>query len=134
MKKILLFAVGVMAMCAISSCGGADTPASVAENSIECLKNKDYSGYVDLLDLDLEGKSSDEIKSTKLMYAGLLKSKFEETSKKDGDIKDYKVVSEEVQDSVASVKMAVIFENKVDTMDVSLKKDKSGDWKIQQKK
>ena len=45
MKKVLFFAVAMVAMV-MASCskGGDNTPRAVAEKSVECLKNKNYEG------------------------------------------------------------------------------------------
>lgn len=135
MKKVLFFAVAMAAMV-MASCskGGDNTPRAVAEKSVECLKNKNYEGYVDLMLIDDKGKGAEEVKSTKQMYVGMMKSKYEDKVKKEGEMKSYSFISEDVKDSTATVKMLLNMEQKNDTMIVSLKKDKDGQWKIKQKK
>ncbi|MBR7126027.1 MAG: hypothetical protein IKC86_05435, partial [Prevotella sp.] len=86
MKKVLFFAVAMAAMV-MASCskGGDNTPRAVAEKSVECLKNKNYEGYVDLMLIDDKGKGAEEVKSTKQMYVGMMKSKYEDKVKKEGE-------------------------------------------------
>ena len=129
MKKVLFFAVAMVAMV-MASCskGGDNTPRAVAEKSVECLKNKNYEGYVDLMLIDDKGKGAEEVKSTKQMYVGMMKSKYEDKVKKEGEMKSYSFISEDVKDSTVNM------EQKNDTMIVSLKKDKDGKWKVKQKK
>ena len=115
MRKLLMFAFAIVAACMVASCGGSvdgNSPQGVAEKSVECLKNKDFKGYVD---------------QTKAMYVSMLQNKYQEATKKDGDIKSYSFVSEDVKDTIATVKMAVVYENKTDTTDVKLK-SKEGKW------
>lgn len=121
----------IMASC---SSGPENTPKAIAEKSVECLKNKDYEGYVNLMLIDDKGKGAEEVTRAKQMYVGMMKSKYEEKVKKEGEMKSFKFISEDVQDSTATVKMQLDMEQKTDTMIVSLKKDKDGQWKIKQKK
>lgn len=130
MRKLLISAFAFVAVCIMTACGGSveqSGPRSVAEKSVECLKNKDFKGYVDLMYFPTEGKKAEEIEQTKAMYVSMLQNKYQEATKKDGDIKGYEFVSEEVKDSVATVKMVVSYENKTDTTDVKLK-NKEGKW------
>ncbi len=130
MRKLLMFAFAIVAACMVASCGGSvdgNSPQGVAEKSVECLKNKDFKGYVDLMYFPTEGKKAEEIEQTKAMYVSMLQNKYQEATKKDGDIKSYSFVSEDVKDTIATVKMAVVYENKTDTTDVKLK-SKEGKW------
>ena len=114
----------------MAGCGGSvddNSPRSVAEKSVECLKNKDFKGYVDLMYFPTDGKKAEEIEQTKTMYVGMLQNKYEEATKKQGAIKSYEFVSEEVKDTVGTVKIAIAYENKTDTTDVKVK-NKEGKW------
>ncbi len=62
MKKIL-FAAMMMAMFVFTGCGSDKpaTPEEAVENAMELLKNQDYEGYVNLLDIELdEGETLEE--------------------------------------------------------------------------
>ncbi len=120
-----------VAAIVMTSCGGnaADnTPSAVAEKSMKCLKDKDYKGYVDLM--DIKAKDGSSVEETKSAYTAMLSSKFQEAEKKSGPMKDFKVLGEEVKDSTAVVKVAVNYEQKSDTTDVKLKMNKDGEWKL----
>lgn len=130
MRKLLISAFAIVAACIMAGCGGSvdgNSPRGVAEKSVECLKNKDFKGYVDLMYFPTDGKKAEEVEQTKTMYVGMLQNKYQEATKKDGDIKSYEFVSEEVKDTTAVVKMAIAYENKTDTTDVKLK-SKEGKW------
>ena len=131
MKKVLFFATALAALIVLGSCGASKSPSTVAEKAVECLKNKDFVGYVEYLEFKADQtKSKEELESAKAQYAGMLQSKYEASTKESGAMKDFKVLSEDVQDSVATVKMAINYENKADTTDIKLKLTKEGDWKI----
>jgi len=131
MKKLFVFVMCCVAAIVMTSCGGnaADnTPSAVAEKSMKCLKDKDYKGYVDLM--DIKAKDGSSVEETKSAYTAMLSSKFQEAEKKSGPMKDFKVLGEEVKDSTAVVKVAVNYEQKSDTTEVKLKMNKDGDWKL----
>lgn len=130
MKKLFAIVVCCVAAIVIASCGDAadNTPSAVAEKSMKCLKNKDYKGYVDLM--EIKAKDGASVEETKNGYAAMLASKFQEAEKKTGAMKDYQVLGEEVKDSTAVVKVAVNYEQKSDTTEVKLKMNKDGDWKL----
>lgn len=130
MKKLFALVVCCMAAFIISSCSDSagNTPTAVAEKSMECLKNKDYKGYVDLM--EIKAKDGASVEETKSGYVAMLSSKFQESEKKTGAMKDYQVLGEEVKDSTAVVKVAVNYEQKSDTTEVKLKMNKDGEWKL----
>ncbi len=130
MRKLLISAFAIVAACIMAGCGGSvdgNSPRGVAEKSVECLKNKDFKGYVDLMYFPTDGKKAEEVEQTKTMYVSMLQNKYQEATKAQGNIKTYEVVSEEVKDTMATVKMAIAYENKNDTTDIKLK-NKEGKW------
>ncbi len=132
MKKILLFAVAIVIMTMVVSCGSGNSPKGVANQSMECLKNKDFKGYSELMYFskkDLE--NPEKVQKEKETYQGLLQKAYAQRTEGQGDIKDYSVVNEQVNDSVAVVKMAIVSTtDQNDTIDIKLRKDDSGAWKI----
>ncbi len=131
MRKLMyLLAIAVVATVAASCGGGAKTPKDVAEKSVECLKNGDYNGYSKLVYYN-DTLSSDELKAQQETTAALLKGKYEESVKKKGKITGYQVVSEEVNDSNAVVKMRIGYEKADSTNEsVRLHLAKDGNWRI----
>ena len=49
MKKMLSFAAVALFAVALFSCGGAKTPEEVTAKAIQCIADKDYKGYVDMM-------------------------------------------------------------------------------------
>ncbi len=131
MRKLLISAFAIVAACIMAGCGAGsvdeNSPRGIAEKSVECLKNKDFKGYVDLMYFPTDGKKAEEIEQTKTMYVSMLQNKYQEATKTQGNIKTYEFVSEEVKDTMATVKMAIAYENKNDTTDIKLK-NKEGKW------
>ena len=80
--------------------------------------------------MDIKAKDGSSVEETKSAYTAMLASKFKESEKKTGAMKDYQVLGEEVKDSTAVVKVAVNYEQKSDTTEVKLKMNKDGDWKL----
>ncbi len=134
MKKILFVVAAVVAVFLLNSC--KESPSAVAEKSMECLKNKDFKGYADLLYFDAETqKDPEKVEQEKAAFRGLLEKSFKKKSDGKGEIKSYSVISEENQDSVAIVKMAIVSTtDETDTIDIKLRKDFNGDWKLDSKK
>lgn len=132
MKKILFFAVALVAMFVLESCGGGNSPSAVAEKSMECLKNKDYDGYANLLYFDAETmKNPEKLAEKKSSFSSLLKKTYEQKIADKGDIKDYKIISEDTKDSVSVVRVAMVStKDEKDTIDVKLLKDPDGEWKL----
>ena len=141
MKKILTTVAVLVAVVLLACCGGGlGAPAKsetqkAAEKAVQCLKDKDYKGYVDMLYAnERELASPDKLAQEREQYAELLKGKAEESAKKKGVkdlVVDYSFVSEEVDSLSAVVRMAITDgANNVDTTDVKLRKDVNGDWKI----
>ena len=127
----MISAFAIVAACIMAGCGAGsvdeNSPRGIAEKSVECLKNKDFKGYVDLMYFPTDGKKAEEIEQTKTMYVSMLQNKYQEATKTQGNIKTYEFVSEEVKDTMATVKMAIAYENKNDTTDIKLK-NKEGKW------
>lgn len=133
MRKLFYLLAVVFTALVVAACSNSDSPSSVAEKSVECIKNKDFKGYMELLYDKNPGKKNTE--QEKEAFAALLSEKYESTvAKKDG-IKSYKVISEEVKDSVAKVKMQIVFGNgETDDDNVKLRMTKDGEWKLDQGK
>ncbi len=130
MKKVMMMLVMAMSMMLVTGCDGGNTPSGVAEKSMKLLKDKDYKGYVDLFYFSEKAKK-EEIEKNKQLCVSLMESKATEEFEKKGGIKEYKVVSEEVKDSVATVKVNVVYgNNSTKDENIKLKKDTSGNWKI----
>lgn len=127
MRKLIFLVLGTILVTACNS----NSPKAVAEKSIECIIDEDFDGYVDL---NYFKKSSmediEEHQRDKELMADLMKSKY--YRKNDSlHIKDYKFISEEIKDSVASVKLEVVNKKgEKDTMDIKLKINHEGDWRI----
>ena len=129
MKKILaMFVIGCMAMV-MASCS-SNSPKGVAKQAVECLKQKDFKGYVDLLDI-ADGKQD-----LKEGYVQMLESK---TAKQPQavDIESYEVVGEQVDEKngTATVTMKLVdSKGKEKEQRINLVRNGKGEWKIEHKK
>lgn len=131
MKKIIGFIAMAAFMLAMASCSGGNTPTSVAEKAVKCIQDKDYEGYVDLIDTD--GKEGQEVEEQKKAMADMLRSKAATTIDKKGGIKSYEMLSETIAEDgkTASVEMKVVYgdgEEKQEEMKLRLGDD--GQWRL----
>ena len=122
MKKVL-FAIAIcfITMAALSSCSGHDnTPEGVAKAAVECLKAKDYIGYMDLTSATKEQKEA---------MTAMLQKVGQQTDEK-GGVKSYEIVDQEIDEEkgTATVNVKVTYGNG-DTEDNKMKMlKKDGDW------
>ena len=141
MRKFLFMSMmvvtcGVMLM--LTSCKSESEQRQVAEKAMECLKNKDFKGYVDLMYFS-ESDSADpeKLAQKKENMAQMLESKMSMSDGQKGGwkgIKKYSYVSEQTDSTTSVVKMAYVNnEDKPDTMDIKLQLDEKGKWKISSK-
>ncbi len=122
MKKVL-FAIAIcfITMAALSSCSSHDnTPEGVAKAAVECLKAKDYKGYMDLTSATKEQKEA---------MAAMLQKVGQQTDEK-GGVESYEIVDQEIDEEkgTATVNVKVTYGNG-DTEDNKMKMlKKDGDW------
>lgn len=131
MRKTLAIVLGLIAVLVISSCSKA-TPRDVAEKSVQCLKDKKFDKYVDLVYFEEEVNGNKELlKDKKDSMRDLIQNKYNMSVQENGSIKDFSFVDEEVKDSTAVVRLQVNYTSgKSDTQKVKLRKIPSGDWRI----
>ena len=122
MKKVL-FAIAIcfITMAALSSCSSHDnTPEGVAKAAVECLKAKDYKGYMDLTSATKEQKEA---------MAAMLQKVGQQTDEK-GGVESYEIVDQEIDEEkgTATVNVKVTYGNG-DTEDNKMKMlKKDGEW------
>ncbi len=122
MKKVL-FAIAIcfITMAALSSCSSHDnTPEGVAKAAVECLKAKDYKGYMDLTSATKEQEEA---------MAAMLQKVGQQTDEK-GGVESYEIVDQEIDEEkgTATVNVKVTYGNG-DTEDNKMKMlKKDGDW------
>ena len=128
MKKMLSLAAVALFVLALCSCGGAQTPEEVTTKAIKCIIDKDYKGYVDMMNFK-EAKTDEQ----KQQYVALIQDKMDkEMAKKEG-IKDFKVETAEIneEEGKAVVPYMLTYGNG-DTKNDKMKliKTDDGAWKI----
>ena len=122
MKKVL-FAIAIcfITMAALSSCSSHDnSPEGVAKAAVECLKAKDYKGYMDLTSATKEQKEA---------MTAMLQKVGPQTDEK-GGVKSYEIVDQEIDEEkgTATVNVKVTYGNG-DTEENKMKMlKKDGDW------
>ena len=126
MKKVLTYAAVCLFVLALCSCGSSNTPEAVATKAIQCIIDKNYEGYVDLMYFKKE-KSSDDMKQ----IVALVKDKMDKELDQKQGIKDFDVEPASIDGDKATVSYKMTYgngETKEDTM--KLIKTEKGEWMI----
>ena len=131
MKKSIGFIATAAFVLALASCSGGNTPTNVAEKAVKCIQDKDYEGYVDLMDTN--GKEGQDIEEQKKAMADMLRSKAATTLDKKGGIKSYEMLAETIAEDgkTATVEMKIVYgdgEEKQEEMKLRLGDD--GQWRL----
>lgn len=135
MKKLFGFMVAVVAMLAMASCGGGgNSPKGVAEQFIKAVQQQDGKKMAELVYYE-EGKEP-KTDAEKDQLAAMMQSKASTTYANNGELKSYEILSEEISEdgNEAVVNAKIEFEKKTSEDKIKLKKDSSGDWKIDMSK
>lgn len=136
MKKMFISFMAMVALLVTWSCGGAnDTPTAVVEKAVQCMQDKDYEGYVNLI--AIEEKEGESIEDQKKALASMIEGKAISTIEKQGGIASYEVLEETVAEdgNTAKVKVNITYGDgtkKEDT--IKALKDKDGKWMLDPKK
>lgn len=124
-----------MAMLAMASCGGGgNSPKGVAEQFIKAVQQQDGKKMAELVYYE-EGKEP-KTDAEKDQLAAMMQSKASTTYANNGELKSYEILSEEISEdgNEAVVNAKIEFEKKTSEDKIKLKKDSSGDWKIDMSK
>lgn len=126
------FVIAVFAILAITACS-SNSPKDVAEKAMKCIVNQDYKGYVDLIYLQDENKSKEDVDKAKAQLVELLQNKGEKSIKENEGVESFEVTKEEISEdgNSATVDLNITYKNgKTDDTTVKLCKDKNGKWWI----
>ena len=135
MKKLFLAFILAAITFSVISCGQGNSPKGVTAESIECLQNKDYKGYVDLMLIEKDGTTIPDADKEK--FVDIIKQKCEVGLETKGGIKDYELLGEEIneEDGTATVKTKITYgDGSTDESETRLKLDENKNWKIHCKK
>ena len=106
MKKLLLFSVVGLLVLVLSACSSDNTPEGVTTKAIQCIIDKDYQGYIDLMFF-----RKDQTDHDKQQLAALVQDKMDKEMEKKQGIKDFHVGKAEIVEDKAVVPYQVIFGN-----------------------
>ena len=132
MKKIISSLCLIMALFAFAACSSSNSPEKVAEKAVECISQKDFKGYVDLIYFN-DDITSEQQEKAKEELAQLLTEKGERQMAKKGSVKSHEITEVKTADDgqSATVTMKITYsDNSVDNTTMKLRKDKKGNWRI----
>ncbi len=131
MKKLLGLATIIMAVMLLAGCSD-NSPKGVAAKALDCIIDKDFAGYADLLYLKADGK--EDIDTQKKAISSMLEDKYDKSLGTKGGLKSYEILGEEVDEdgkkAVVNVKLVYGNGEEKDGETIELRKDDSGNWKI----
>ncbi len=131
MKKLFSLFIVIAAMFAVTSCGGGNSPKSVADKAMSALLDKDYDEFVKYI--NIKTKEGEDPEAARKTLSGLFQDKAEKEYAKKGGFKSYEILSETIDPSgdKALVKVKMEFGNgDVDEEDYPMVKDAKGEWKL----
>ena len=121
----------IAAMFAITSCGGGNSPKSVADKAMAALQEKNYDEFVEYV--YIKTKEGEDPEAAKKTLSGMLQGKADKAYEKKGGFKSYEVLSETIDPSgdKALVKVKMVFGNgETEEDDYPMVKDEQGNWKL----
>ncbi len=131
MKKLLGLATIIMAVMLLAGCSD-NSPKGVAAKALDCIIDKDFDGYADLLYLKADGK--EDIDTQKKAISSMLEDKYDKSLGTKGGLKSYEILGEEVDEdgkkAVVNVKLVYGNGEEKDGETIELRKDDSGNWKV----
>lgn len=136
MKKLLFFAIGIVAVGLVLSCSSSNSPESVVKKLMECYKNQDAEGIAELVNLEEISKDEDELEKNKAEMASMLREKVFKSIEQKGGIKNYEIIDIEVAEtpepgSLAIVTVKTVYNNGEEEENKSkLRMDRDGKWKL----
>ncbi len=130
MKKIFLIAVVAVLALAYTSCTGNDTPTQLCEKALKCIQEKDYDGYLKLVQFKDEG-DAEKMKQKTEQFRSLLEDKMNKQLEEKQGIKDFKVLEEKIEENKAKVKYQLTWGDGTETTDdMQLIKNSNGKWML----
>lgn len=131
MKKLLGLATIIMAVMVLTGCSD-NSPKGVAAKALDCIIDKDFDGYADLL--YLKGDEKEDVDAQKKAISSMLESKYDKSIGKNGGLKSYEILGEEIEEDgkKALVNVKLVYGNgeEKDGEAIKLCKDDSGNWKV----
>ncbi len=128
MKKIFSMLAVVMAMCALTACGGGNTPSSAVSKAYDAFIDKDYPAFVDCL-----AGSENATEKERQEMLELIEWKGQASIEENGGIASYEILSEEIAEDGQSavVKAKITYgDGKVKEEKSKVVKNADGDWKL----
>lgn len=129
MKKLLSISIVMFAFIALVSCKG-NSPSAVVEESIQCLIDKDYEGYVDYIAFNKDA-TPEEIEKHKAELQALIEHKLVIEMEKKGGLKGCKILSEEIDEELktAVVKFELTYgDGSTEQQEQKMEQNKDGKW------
>jgi hypothetical protein len=128
MKKLLSYAAISLLLLSFVACGHVNTPEGVATAAMQCVVDKDYEGYVDLMYFKDEQELT---KEQRAQLVALVEDKVGDKAEEKGGIKDFKVGVPDLEGDKGSVPVEVTYgDESTKKQTIAVIKAPDGEWKL----
>ncbi len=131
LKRFLTTACTLLCLSVLFSCSGPQSsPTNVAKKSIECLQEKDYEGYIELLytaKASAEAEDQEKEAQGKALLQGKLSAGLESVQ----GIKSFEMLGETLSEDgeSAEVSVKIVYGNGEEKeTEIKTRKDEDGKW------
>lgn len=130
---MMTFVAACLCMLLLSACGSdLSTPQGTVEKAIKCLMEKDYEGYVELMQFkNTEELTKEQLSAKKTQVIAILQDKGAKQIDTKGGIKSYEIGEPVIDGEKAEVKAVVTYGNdETKEQKFDLVKNEKGDWML----
>jgi len=128
MKKMMTFFAAFICMMMMCACGSdTSTPEGTVKKAMECLKNKDFEGYAELI--RFKSDDPEKVAKQKASIVSILQEKATKDIDAKGGIKSYDLQPAKIEEDKAKVETIITYGNGDTKKQVfDLVKTESGEW------
>lgn len=133
MKKLCVFFAACVCMMMLFACSSAtSTPEGTVKKAIKCLEEKDYEGYVDLMQFkNADELTKEQLSAKKTQIIAILQEKGSKEIDAKGGIKEYTLEEPRIEEDKAEIKALITYGNgDTKKQKFNLVKNDKGEWKL----
>jgi len=133
MRKIVNIAAACLCMLVLMACGSdLSTPEATVTKAIKCLMEKDYQGYVELIQFKNQGElTKEQLEAKKTQVIAVLQDKGTRQIDAKGGIKSFTLEEPAYDGDKAKVKAVVTYGNdETKDQNFDVVKTENGEWKL----
>lgn len=133
MKKLMTIFAACICLVLMCACGAdTSTPEGTVKKAMKCLMEKDYEGYVDLIQFrNADEMDAEKLTEKKQQILALLQEKASKDFENKGGIQSYEMSDAKLDGDKAEVEATITYGNgDTKKQEFQLVKTADGDWKL----